>query len=69
MTSAAGSKLTWTGETGYINAEKLARFIDDFRAPIYYIAGPAGLVKAIRTTLAGAGVDEGAIRAEEFAGY
>ena len=69
MTSAAASKVTWTGETGYINREKLARFIDDLTAPIYYVAGPAGMVSAIRTTLADAGVDEGAIRAEEFAGY
>lgn len=69
MTSAAGSKLTWTGETGYINAEKLTRVVDDLTAPIYYIAGPAGMVKALRATLADCGVDESAIRAEEFAGY
>ncbi len=69
MTAAAGSKLQWTGETGYINAEKLARFVPDLKAPIYYIAGPAAMVNAMRATLAGAGVDEASIRAEEFAGY
>jgi ferredoxin-NADP reductase len=69
MTGAAGSKVTWNGETGYINAEMLARFVDDMKAPIYYIAGPPGMVNAMRTTLAEAGVDEAAVRAEEFAGY
>jgi ferredoxin-NADP reductase len=69
MTAAAGSTRPWTGETGYINAEKLARFVGDLKAPIYYIAGPAGMVNALRAALAAAGVDEAAIRAEEFAGY
>lgn len=69
MTAVAGSKLPWTGETGYINAEKLARFVPDIKAPIYYIAGPAAMVNAMRATLADAGVDEASIRAEEFAGY
>jgi ferredoxin-NADP reductase len=69
MTAAAGSKGEWTGETGHLTTEKLSRFIDDMKAPIYYIAGPAGMVNAMRSILADAGVDEAAIRAEEFAGY
>ena len=69
MTSAAGSKLPWTGETGYINADMLARFIDDLKAPVYYVAGPGGLVIAMQKLLTDAGVNEADIRAEEFAGY
>jgi len=69
MTSPATSKQTWSGETGYINADMLARFIDDLKAPVYYVAGPQGLVNAMRKTLAEAGVSEEEIRAEEFAGY
>jgi len=69
MTSAAGSKRPWTGETGYINAEMLSRFIDDLKAPVYYVAGPEGLVGAIRKTLGDAGVTEQDILAEEFSGY
>ena len=69
MTSAAGSKRPWTGETGYINAKMLARFIDDVKAPVYYVAGPEGLVGAIRKTLGDAGVTEQDILAEEFSGY
>ena len=69
MTSAAETKPPWTGETGYINADMLARFIDDLKAPVYYVAGPQGLVNAMRRTLADAGVSEQDIQAEEFAGY
>jgi len=69
MTAAAGTKQSWTGETGYINAEMLARFIDDLRAPVYYVAGPQGLVNAMRKTLGEVGVSEEDIQAEEFAGY
>jgi ferredoxin-NADP reductase len=69
MTSAAGSKLPWTGENGYVNVEMLARFIDDLQAPVYYVAGPGGLVIAMQKTLTDAGVNEADIRTEEFAGY
>lgn len=69
MTSPAGSMQNWTGETGYIDAEMLARFVEDPGSAIYYIAGPAGLVSAMRKTLAESGVSEADIRAEEFAGY
>lgn len=69
MTSAGGSQRPWTGETGYINAEMLSRFIDDLKSPVYYVAGPEGLVTAMRKTLGGAGVSDADIRAEEFSGY
>jgi len=69
MTGATGSGRPWTGETGYINFEMLTRFIDDPKSPIYYAAGPEGLVTAMRKVLAEAGVSEADIRAEEFSGY
>jgi ferredoxin-NADP reductase len=69
MTSGAGSTRPWTGETGHINSEMLIRFIDDLKSPVYYVAGPQGLVTAIRTTLIDAGVSDAEIRAEEFSGY
>lgn len=69
MTSAGGSTRPWTGETGHIDVEMLTRFIDDLKSPIYYVAGPKGLVTTMRKTLADAGVIEGDIRVEEFYGY
>jgi len=69
MTAAAASTPPWTGETGYINGEMLSRFIDDLKAPVYYIAGPEGLVTAMRKTLSEAGVNESDIHVEQFTGY
>lgn len=69
MTGAAASNPPWTGETGYTNGEMLSRFIDVLKIPVYYIAGPEGLVTAMRKTLSEAGVNESDIRVEQFTGY
>jgi ferredoxin-NADP reductase len=47
----------------------LGRYLQDAVSPIYYVAGPPEMVKAIHTTISGADVDDDDIRAEEFAGY
>jgi ferredoxin-NADP reductase len=69
MTEMAHSGREWTGETGFINGEMLARHLGTLQGPIYYIAGPPPMVAAMREMLVGAGVDEDDIRSEEFAGY
>jgi len=45
------------------------KYIGDLTLPIYYIAGPAAMVTAMRKTLNEAGVDDDNIRTEEFSGY
>ena len=47
----------------------LAKYIGDLTLPIYYIAGPAEMVTALRHTLDAAGIDDDNIRTEEFTGY
>jgi ferredoxin-NADP reductase len=69
IATMTGSTQPWSGETGYINAEMLARYIDDLKSPVYYVAGPQGLVTTMRKTLSEAEVSEADIRAEEFSGY
>ena len=69
MTDMPHSKKTWNGETGRINQEMLARYLNDLRGPIYYIAGPPGLVSGMRKMLVSSGVDEEDMRADEFSGY
>lgn len=63
------SRMTWKGETGVIDAPLLRRHVETFHGPIFYIAGPPGMVAAMRQMLLEAGVDEDDIRAEDFAGY
>jgi ferredoxin-NADP reductase len=69
MTKMAESKQPWRGETGLINRDMMTRHLSDLRGPVYYVAGPPGLVASMRETLVAAGVDEDDVRAEEFAGY
>jgi ferredoxin-NADP reductase len=69
MTALAGSSSGWDGERGHIDAAMLGRHLDGVSNPIFYIAGPAGMVQATRTMLVASGVDEDDIRTEEFTGY
>lgn len=59
----------WKGETGPINAQLLSKHINILRDPIYYVAGPPGMVTGAHQTLVGLGVPEEDIRTEHFAGY
>ena len=69
MTAMAGSTQPWDGERGHIDRAMLGRHLDGVANPIYYMAGPPGMVQATRATLVASGVDEDDIRTEEFTGY
>ena len=63
------SQREWKGETDFINTEMLAKHLPALQGPIYYIAGPPGMVAAMRRMLTEAAVDEDEIRTEQFLGY
>jgi ferredoxin-NADP reductase len=69
MTEMAKSRRSWSGETGFINQEMLGRHLKDTASPIYYVAGPSAMVKALHEMLNKAGIKDDDIRAEEFSGY
>ncbi len=69
MTEMDKSHREWKGETDFINKEMLAKHLPALQGPIYYLAGPPGMVAAMRRMLTEAGVDEDDIRTEEFSGY
>ncbi len=69
MTQMDKSKLVWTGETGYINAEMLKRHLGEITNPLYYLTDPQKMVASIRKALADTGVNDDDIKTEEFAGY
>ena len=69
MTEMEKSSWRWDSETGYITKAMLVKYIRDLTLPIYYLAGPAAMVTAMRKTLNEAGVDDDNIRTEEFSGY
>jgi ferredoxin-NADP reductase len=69
MTEMEKSQRPWHSETGVIDKEMLARYLKDVTSPVYYIAGPPGMVKGLRMMVNESGVDERDIRTEEFSGY
>ena len=69
MSEMATSHRPWTGETGLIDQAMLSRHLSGIVAPLYYIAGPPGMVKALTAMLIRQSVNEKDIHAEEFFGY
>jgi ferredoxin-NADP reductase len=69
MTEMEKSHRPWNGETGLIDQGMLGRHLKGAASPIYYIAGPPSMVKGLHEMLSKAGINEGDIRTEEFAGY
>jgi ferredoxin-NADP reductase len=59
----------WDGERGHIDPLMVTRHLAGVRHAIYYLTGPPGMVKGLRTMLVDSGVDEDDIRTEEFTGY
>ncbi|HEY7464405.1 MAG TPA: FAD-dependent oxidoreductase [Candidatus Limnocylindria bacterium] len=69
ITAVGGSSQAWDGERGRIDAAMVRRHVSGLPDPIYYIAGPPGMVQALRTMLVSSGIDEDDTRIEEFTGY
>jgi len=69
MTEMSKSKKEWKGETTLIDKEMLAKYLTSLQGPIYYIAGPPAMVKAMQQTLVSAGIQNSDIRSDEFDGY
>ena len=59
----------YTETQGRVSAATLRQHVADIAAPRYYLAGPEGMVKAMRALLDEVGADEDNIRTEEFDGY
>jgi ferredoxin-NADP reductase len=59
----------WHGERGRVDAKMIKKYVTDFSRPIFYLAGPAGMVEAMRDLLVSLDANEDNIRSEEFAGY
>lgn len=59
----------YTATQGHVNAKLIKQYISNVVAPHYYLSGPGGMVKAMRTLLIEIGADEDNIKTEEFDGY
>ena len=61
--------LAWPYEKGHINREMLTRHLFLLNGPIYYIAGPSGMITAMTELLNSSGVSQDDMRTEEFGDY
>jgi ferredoxin-NADP reductase len=59
----------WPYETGRVDEAMLARHVPDLKRPVYYLAGPPGMVEALKTLLLKRGVSPYNVRFETFTGY
>ncbi|MFN8624479.1 MAG: FAD-dependent oxidoreductase [Candidatus Binatia bacterium] len=59
----------YTATQGHVSADTIRQHVMDVRAAKFYLAGPEGMVRAMRTLLMQVGADEDNIRTEEFEGY
>ncbi|WP_042881483.1 ferredoxin--NADP reductase [Cupriavidus necator] len=69
MTQVVKSASPWDGSTGQIDEDMVRRACSEYAAPVYYVAGPPGMVESMRNVLSDLGVNDDAIRSEEFFGY
>ena len=59
----------WRYETGRVDEAMVARHVPDLKRPVYYLAGPPGMVEALKKLLLDRGVSRDNVRFEEFTGY
>jgi ferredoxin-NADP reductase len=61
--------LAWPYEKGHVSRDMLTRHLFLLNGPIYYIAGPSGMVTAMTELLNSSGVSQDDVRTEEFGDY
>jgi len=58
----------WKGETGYVTADMIVRYVPDFRDRIFYISGPHSMIVMFKNTLGKLGVPRNHIKTDFFPG-
>jgi len=59
----------WRYETGRVDREMLSRYLTGLNRPIFYMAGPSGMVTAMTDLLRSLDVSDDEMRNEEFGDY
>lgn len=59
----------WPYETGHINHGMLSRYLTGLNRPVFYIAGPSGMVTSMTDLLRSLDASEDDMRTEEFGDY
>ncbi len=59
----------WTGDKGFLTADKVKQAVPDFKQRTFYLSGPHGMVTAFEKTLAEVGVPKLQIKTDYFPGF
>lgn len=59
----------WQGEKARLDADFIKKYIPNFTEPIYYVAGPPGMVNSMVEILNNLGIPPPQIKFEQFTGY
>ncbi|WP_353948280.1 hypothetical protein ABNN70_15250 [Sporolactobacillus sp. Y61] len=59
----------WRTELSYIDEKILKRYVTEISKPVYYLSGPAGMVKDMYKMLVNVGANEDHIKTEGLSGY
>jgi ferredoxin-NADP reductase len=68
-TATGHGTVAWPYEKGHINRAMLTRYLFGLNGPIYYIAGPSGMVTAMTDLLTSSDVNDDDVKTEEFGDY
>lgn len=68
-TITEGDDREWQYERGKMDAAFVQKHIPNLGSSIFYMAGPGGMVEAMKDLLKGLGVKKDAMRSETFKGY
>ena len=69
LTVTGNKTLACPYEKGHITREMLSRYLLGLNGPVYYIAGPSGMVTGMTNLLVSSGVSPDDMRTEEFGDY
>lgn len=68
-TVTGGTDGHWPYERGRIDAAMVSRYVKGIHGPVYYVAGPSGMVNGICDVLRSLNVSDDDIKTEEFGEY
>jgi len=57
----------WAGEKGYVDGEKLRKYVGNVGSSRFYLCGPPVMMKKLESALLGIGVPKRRIHYERFA--
>jgi NAD(P)H-flavin reductase len=58
--------LQWHGEHGYIDKERILKYVENPKDKLWYLCGPPPMTRSIRSILAEIGIEEGNLRFDKW---